>query len=137
MYIFLTHYIQSHFILTLERLDIILIFFDSPKIRILVFYMRELIELVYILQNRVKKGIVYFLLQIIFRAILLLTLGGLDNNLVFFDSSRIRISVFYMTKHIELVYILQNRVEKGTVYFFWQIIFRAILLLTLGCLDNI
>ena len=55
----------------------------------------------------------------------------------FFDSGKIRISVFYMSKHTVLVYILQNRVEKGIVYFFWQIIFRAILLLTLGSLDNI
>ena len=42
-----------------------------------------------------------------------------------------------MREHIELVYILQNRVEKGIVYFFWHIVFRVILLLTLGCLDNI
>ena len=41
---FITDYIRSHFILTLGRLDIILIIFDSPKIRILVFYMREYIE---------------------------------------------------------------------------------------------
>ena len=31
-----------------------------------------------------------------------------------------------MREHTELVYILQNRVEKGIVYFFLQIIFRAI-----------
>ena len=36
----------------------------------------------------------------------------------FFDSRKIRISVFYIREHIELVYILQNRVEKGIVYFF-------------------
>ena len=36
----------------------------------------------------------------------------------FFDSFKIRISVFYMREHIELVYILQNRVEIGIVYFF-------------------
>ena len=42
-----------------------------------------------------------------------------------------------MTEHIELVFILQNRIEEGIVYFFRQIIFRAILLLTLECLDNI
>ena len=35
-----------------------------------------------------------------------------------FDSSKIRISVFYMREHIELVYILQYRVEKCIVYFF-------------------
>ena len=57
---FLTDYIQSHFLLTLGSLDIIKSFFDSHKIRISIFYMREHIELVYILQNRVAKGIVYF-----------------------------------------------------------------------------
>ena len=72
-------YIQSNFLLPLGCLDIILIFFESRKIRILVFYMREHIELVYILQNKVEKGIVCFFSQIIFRAILLLTLGCLDN----------------------------------------------------------
>ena len=42
-----------------------------------------------------------------------------------------------MREHTELVYILQNRVELGIVYFFLQILFRAILLLPLGYLDNI
>ena len=50
----------------------------------------------------------------------------------FFESGKIRISVFYMRENIELVYILQNKGEKGIVYFFWQIIFKAILLVTLG-----
>ena len=35
--------------------------FDSLKYRISVFYMREPMELVYILQNKVELGIVYFL----------------------------------------------------------------------------
>ena len=99
--------------------------------------MREHTELVYILQNRLEKGIVYFFWQIIFRAILLLTLRCLDNIYIFFDSRKFRISVFYMREHIELVYILQKKVENGIVYFLWETIFRAILLLTLGCLDNI
>ena len=73
--------------------------------------MREHIELVYILQNRVEKGIVYFLWQIIFSAILLLTLGCLDNIYIFFYLLKYRISVFYMREHTELVYIPQNRVE--------------------------
>ena len=103
----------------------------------MVFYMREHIELVYICQNKGEKGSVYFLWQIIFRAILLLTLGYLDNIYIFFYLRKIRILVFYMREHIELVYIPQNRVEKGIVYFFWQIIFRATLLLTLGYLGNI
>ena len=51
---FLTDYIQSHFLLTLGRLDIIKIFFGPRKIRISVFYIREHTELVYILQNRVE-----------------------------------------------------------------------------------
>ena len=98
--------------------------------------MREHIELVYILPNKVKYCIVYFCWQIIFKAILFSTLGCLD-KFCFFDSGKIRISVFDMREHILLVYLLQNRVENNIVYFFWQIIFRVIMLLTLGCLDNI
>ena len=68
-------------------------------------------ELVYILQNRVEKGISYFLWKIIFTAILILTLGCIDNMDIFFDSLKYRIPVFYMREHMELVYILKNRVE--------------------------
>ena len=99
--------------------------------------MREHIELVYILQYRVEKATVYFLGQIIFRAILILTLWCLDNIQTFFDSRKIRISIFYMRENSELVYILQNRVEQGILYYILQIIFRAILFLALGCLDYI
>ena len=42
-----------------------------------------------------------------------------------------------MIELIEMVYILQNRVEKGTVYFLEQIFFRENLLLTLWYIDNI
>ena len=124
-------------LLTLGCLDNMEIIFDLLKIRILVFSMRDHIELVYIHQNLVEKGIVYFFWQIIFRAILLLTLGSLDNIYIFIDSYKFRISVFWMREHIELLYIQQNTFEKDMVYFFWQIIFRAIMILTLGCLDNI
>ena len=55
----------------------------------------------------------------------------------FIYTRKFRNFVFYVREHIELVYILQNRVEKGIVYFFRQIIFRAILFLTLVFLDNI
>ena len=79
--------------------------------------MRDHIELVYILQKRVEKGIVYIFGQIILGAILLLTLKYLDNILIYFESCKIRILVFYMREHIELVYILQNREDKGFVYF--------------------
>ena len=51
---FLTDYIQSYFFGMLGRLDIILIFFDSRKIRLSVFYMREHMEFLYILQKRVE-----------------------------------------------------------------------------------
>ena len=57
---FLTDYIQSNFVFNIgvprEYLD----FFDSGKIIISVFYLSEHMELVYILQIRVEKGIVYF-----------------------------------------------------------------------------
>ena len=80
--------------------------------------MREHIEVLYILQKRLEKGIVYFFWQIVFRTILLLTLGCLDNIQISFYSRKIRISVFYIREQTELVYIRQNRVEKGIVYFF-------------------
>ena len=102
---------------SLGCLDNIQIFYASRKFRISVYYMREHIELLYVLHNRVEQGIVYFFLQIIFRAILLSTLGFLDNIQIFFDSLKYRISVFYMREHMELMYILQNRVEKGIEYF--------------------
>ena len=120
-------------VLTLECLDNIKLFLDSCKFRISVFYMREHIELVYIFQNRVEKIIVYFFWQSNFA----FNIGVPRQYLDFFDSGKIRISVFYMRQHIELVYILQNGVEKVIEYFFWQIIFRAILLIILWCLYNI
>ena len=58
---FLTDYIQSNFAFTLGGLDNIEVSFYSRIFRISVFYMREHTELVYILQNRVEYGIVYFL----------------------------------------------------------------------------
>ena len=79
--------------------------------------MTEHIVLVYKLQNRVEKGIVYFS-DILYSEQFFLTLGCVDNIYIFLDSRKIRISVFYMREHMELVYILQNRVEKGIVYFF-------------------
>ena len=57
---FLTDYIQSNFVFTIMVPRLYLDFLDSGKIRIFVFYMREHILLVNILQNRVEKGIVYF-----------------------------------------------------------------------------
>ena len=58
---FITEYMQSQFLLTLGRLDIIKIVFDWCKIRISVFYMREHIELVYIRQNKVENAFYIFL----------------------------------------------------------------------------
>ena len=51
---FMTDYIQSHFDFNIEVPRLYLDFFDSGKIRISIFYMREHTELVYILQNRVE-----------------------------------------------------------------------------------
>ena len=79
--------------------------------------MREHIELMYILKNRVEKGIVYFFCQIIFREILLLTFGSLDNICIFFNSLKIRISVFYMIEHTEFVYIPPKMYNKALYIF--------------------
>ena len=56
----MTDFIQSNFVFNIGLPISYLDFFDSRKIRISVFYMREHIELVPILQNRLEKGIVYF-----------------------------------------------------------------------------
>ena len=61
---FLTDYMQSQLLLTLGRLDIIKIVFDWRKIRISVFYMREHIELVYILQNKVENAFYIFFVRL-------------------------------------------------------------------------
>ena len=45
-------------------------------------------------------------------------LGAPRYYLDFFYSLKYRISVFYMREQVELVYILQNKVEKGIVYYF-------------------
>ena len=67
-------------------------------------------------QSRIKHFI-FFLTDYI-QSQFLLTLGGLDIIKIFADSHKITISVFYMRDHIELVYIPQNKEEKGIVYFF-------------------
>ena len=72
--------------------------------------MREHIELVYIIQNKVEKGIVYFLTDYINRNFAF-NIGVPRLYLDFFDSIKYRISVFYIREHMELVYILQNTVE--------------------------
>ena len=56
----MTDYIQSNFAFNIGVPRLYIDFFDLGKIRISVVYMREHNELVYILQNRVEKGIVYF-----------------------------------------------------------------------------
>ena len=137
MYIFYNRLYSEPFSFKFGAPRYYLYFFDSHKIRILLFYMIEHIELVYVQQNRVEKGILYFFWEILFRANLLLTLGCLDNINILFDSLKYRIFVFYMRERMELVYIVQHRVENGIVYFVWQILLRAILFLTLGYLDNI
>ena len=108
MYIFSYRIYSEPFSFNFGATRYYLDFFDSDRIRISVFYMREHIELLYILLNRVEKGIFYLFWQIIFRAFLLLLLGCPDNIYIFFDLLKYTISVFYMREHIELVYILQN-----------------------------
>ena len=75
-------------------------------------------ELAYIVQNTVDWGIVYFFLTDYIQSNFFLTLGCLDNIHIFFDSRKIRLSVIYLTEHMEFVYILQNRVEEGIVHIF-------------------
>ena len=58
----MTDYIQSNFVFNIGVTSKYLDFFDLGKIRISVFHMREHFELMYILQNRVENGIVYFFL---------------------------------------------------------------------------
>ena len=60
---FLTDYIQSNFVFKIGVPRLYFDFFDSCKIGISVFNMREHIDLVYTLQNRVEKCILYFFLS--------------------------------------------------------------------------
>ena len=60
LYIFFDRLYTEQFIFNIGVPRKFLDFFDSGKIRISVFYMRENIELVYILQNRVQNGIYIF-----------------------------------------------------------------------------
>ena len=108
---FLTRYIQRNFVFHIGVLRLYLDFFASGKIRISVFYMREHIELIYILQNRVENGIVYFFVTNSIQSNFVFNIGVPRQYLYFFDLGRIRIFVFYMGEHMELVYIFQNRVE--------------------------
>ena len=55
----------------------------------------------------------------------------------FFDSGKTRICVFYMREHIELMYVLQNRVENGDVFFFLTDYIQSHFVLSLGRLDFI
>ena len=106
--------------------------------------MREHTELVYILQNSVEYiprqsriGHCIFHLTDYIENNFVFKIGVPRLYLDFFNSRKIRISVFYMREHTWFVYILQIRVESGIGFFLLQTIFREILLLTLGCLDNI
>ena len=131
----LTDYIHIHFLLTLILLDIINIFSIHVKLEFRYFTWESLLSIVYTAKQSRKGRCIFFLTDYI-QILFFLTLGCLDNS-IYLNSRKIRISVFYMRKHIELLYILQNKVENDILYFFWQIIFRAILFLTLACRDNI
>ena len=73
--------------------------------------MREHIELVYIIKNKVEKEIVYFFLTDYINRNFAFNIGVPRLNLDFFNSIKYRISVFYIREHMELVYMLQNRVK--------------------------
>ena len=79
--------------------------------------MREHPELVYILQNKVEYGIVYFFNRL-YSEPFSFNFVAPRYYLDFFDLPKFRISVFYIREHMELVYILKHRVEKIIVYFY-------------------
>ena len=91
--------------------------FDTFKIRISLFYMRENTELVYILQNSLNKALNIFSNRV-YSEPFSFDFGAPRYYLDFFDLFKIRILVYYMRETIELVYILQNRVEKCIKYSF-------------------
>ena len=78
--------------------------------------MREHTELVCILQNTLEKGIVFFSDRL-YSEPFSFNFGASRYYLDFFNSRKIRISVFYMRENIELVYILQNRIKKALYIF--------------------
>ena len=73
-------------------------------------------DLVYVLQNKVELAL-YIFSDRLHSEQFFFYIRVPRKYLYFFDSRKTTISVFYMREHTELVYILQNRVEKGTVYF--------------------
>ena len=79
--------------------------------------MREQVEFVYIPPKKSRIGHCIFFLTDCIQSNFVFNIGVPRQYLDFFDLGKIRISVFYMIEHTELVYILRNRVEKGIVYF--------------------
>ena len=74
-------------------------------------------ELVYILK-KIRIGHCIFFLRDYIQSNIVYNIVVPRKYLDFFDSGKIKISVFYIREHIELVYIVPNGVEKGIVYFF-------------------
>ena len=79
--------------------------------------MREHTEYIYTPKESIKGHCIFSVTDYI-QSILLSTMGCLNNIYIFIDFRKIRISVFYMREHTELMYILQNRVEYDIAYFF-------------------
>ena len=72
--------------------------------------MREHTVLVYVLQNSVEKSL-YILSNKLHSEPFPVNFGVPRYYLIFFRFVKVAIFVFCITEHIELVYILQNRVE--------------------------
>ena len=110
LYIFSNRLYSEPFSLNFGAPIYYLEFLDSGKIYILLFYMRDHTELVYILQNRVEQCIVYFFLTDYIQRNFVFNIGLSKQYLDFFNSGKIKIFLFDMTEDTELMYIQQNRV---------------------------
>ena len=116
VYFFLTDYIQSNFVFNIQVPRQYVYFFDQGRIRISVFYMREHMELCIYSKTKQNKALYSFSYRVYSEPFLLIV-GVPRYYLDSFRFPKIRISIFYIREHIELLYILQNRVEQGIVFF--------------------
>ena len=101
----MTDYIQSILVFNIGVPRQYLDFFNMSKIRISLFYMRENMELVYT-QKRRRNGHCIFFLKDYIQSSFVFNIGVPRKYLDFCNSSKIRISLFYMREHMELVYVL-------------------------------
>ena len=108
---FQTDYIQRHFLLTLGRLEIIQIFSIHVNLEFRYFTGESILSW-FIFPKTEQNKALYTFSNRIYPEPFSFNFEVPRYYLDFFNSRKFKISVFYMREHIELVYILHNRVAK-------------------------